>query len=236
MYCGGPSLVQSSEGRVCVKPALCRCWSCNTCGPRRQARVEMEIELAKPDTHIVLTLRRVPGGSPEEARARLGKCQAEFFRRLKKLNGAQVERFCVVEKTKLGWPHLHVAARGWKFGKIEKVWALWRSVTGDSDHVRVRRVPARRLKKYLAKYLGKDPHKFGNGKRYWKTAGWLPADWKKPTEEEASQWQGWRYDHRHQSEIVDEYLREGWSAAFDPKFHYTLTFDGRGETRYWWGT
>jgi hypothetical protein len=210
MFCGSLALIQRSVVAVHVKPAPCRRWSCEMCAPKRRALVEMQIEAGQPDAHIVLTLRRVAGASPEAARQRLGKAIPEFFRRYERLTGVHVERFAVIEAHKSGWPHAHLACRNWKFGNIKAIWALWRQVTGDSDHVRVRRVPAKRMKKYLAKYLGKDLRKFGDSKRYWRTPRYLPADFGKPSEEDCERWRGWACVHEHPEAVIAGYLRAGW--------------------------
>lgn len=172
----------------------------------------MQIEAGSPDAHVVLTLRRTATDSPDHARQRLGRHHAEFFRRLGRMWGSKPESFVVAERTKAGWPHLHVAVRGWRFKHYRQVWALWRDVTGDSDHVRVRRIPARRAKKYLAKYLGKDLHRFGTAKRYWRTRGYLPTDFGRPTEEECERWQGWTFVREHPGDIVRDYRSHGWFA------------------------
>jgi len=210
MFCGSIALVQRSDAVVHVKPAPCKRWSCPDCAPRRRALVEMQIEAGAPDTHLVFTLRRVAGASPEVARQRLGKAIPEFFRRYQRLTGVHVERYAVIEAHKSGWPHAHIACRGWVFREIKQVWSLWRQVTGDSDHVRVRRVPAKRMKKYLAKYLGKDLHKFGDSKRYWRTPRYLPPDFGQPSPDQLDRWQGWTCERRHPEDVIGELMRAGW--------------------------
>lgn len=209
MFCGSQALIKHSAGRVHIKPALCRSWSCDTCEPKRRSTVEMEIEAGAPDALVTLTRRRVPGASPEAARKDLGKWVPKFFRAVERMTGAPVEYYAVCEKHKSGWPHIHVAVRGWKFVNIKTLWALWRKITVDSDGVNVKRIPAKAIKKYLGKYLGKDLHKFGDSKRYWRTKNYLPPDWKKPSEEDFDRWEGWQLDRRHPGDVVAEYLRRG---------------------------
>lgn len=172
----------------------------------------MKIEAGQPDAHIPFTLRRTKDACPIEARRRLGLAIPEFFRRVERRFGATVEYFCVAERHKSGWPHVHVAIRGWKFVHIKLLWQLWHEVTGDSDHLHVNRIPAKRAKRYLAKYLGKDLHRFGTAKRYWCTKGFVPADFGQATEEELEQWQGWRFVKEHPDDLVREYRSRGWFA------------------------
>jgi hypothetical protein len=210
MLCGSQSLVKHSDGRVQIKPAPCGCWSCDTCGPKRRARVEMEIEAGCPDALLTLTLRRLPGGSPDDARKRLGLYIPALFRRVRRLTGHRFEWYVVVEKHQSGWPHVHIALRGWTYFAHSRLKALWRSVTGDSDHVHIKRIPSRQLKRYLAKYLGKDLHRFGTAKRYWRSKGYLPSDFGEPTDEEFERWSGWRYEREHPQDLIAAYQKKGW--------------------------
>jgi hypothetical protein len=210
MFCGSQTLIKHSAGRVQIKPAPCNSWGCDTCAPRRRDTVEMAIEDGKPDALVTLTTRRAPGACPIAARRDLGKWTLEFFRRVERLTGQHVERFNVCEKHRSGWPHLHVACRGWKFVDVRTLWSIWRSITGGSDGVNVKRIPPKRIKRYLAKYLGKDLHKFGDSKRYWRTKGWHSAGWKKPSPDDCDRWEGWVFERKHPREVQAEWQKKGW--------------------------
>ena len=89
--------------------------------------------------------------------------------------GVKGEYLTVVEATKRGWPHLHVlTTRRW----IDQRWLseLWERLTG-AKIVDIRRVVNARMQaSYVAKYLGKAPHRFLNCKRYYFTRGYLPKN------------------------------------------------------------
>jgi hypothetical protein len=170
----------------------------------------MMVEAGKPDALLTLTLRRTSASSPEQAREKLGKAIPEFFRRLQRLTGHRVPRFVVIERHQSGWPHAHLACSGWQFRAHKQLVALWKAVTKDSIHVDIRRIPARATKRYLAKYLGKDLHRFGTSKRYWRTQDYLPVGWGEPTEEEAARWEGWKHVKAHPEDLAEVYRARGW--------------------------
>jgi len=104
--------------------------------------------------------------------------------------GKKAEYLTVIESTQRGWPHLHVlTTRPW----IDQRWLskLWERLTG-AKIVHIERVKHQaRAAAYVAKYLGKAPHKYLNCKRYYMTRGYVqkptnraPAfDWSKAEHE-----------------------------------------------------
>jgi len=81
------------------------------------------------------------------------------------------EFLAVVEAQKNGNPHLHIMARcpyvphGWLRSMLIK---LTKAEICDIQYVADRR----KLGNYVAKYCGKDPHRFGTVKRYWQSMKW----------------------------------------------------------------
>ncbi len=74
----------------------------------------------------------------------------------------------VIERTELGWPHLHILLRcryipwAWLSSQMEELL--------ESPVVRVERIRNKsRIVGYVSKYIGKDPHKFKTCKRYWQS-------------------------------------------------------------------
>lgn len=104
--------------------------------------------------------------------------------------GKKGEYLTVVEATQRGWPHLHVlTTRRW----IDQRWLsqLWDRLTG-ARIVHIERVKHEsRAANYVAKYLGKAPHRFLKCKRYYFTRGYIqkpkntapPFDWSKAEHE-----------------------------------------------------
>jgi len=78
----------------------------------------------------------------------------------------------VFEETKRGWPHLHIVARAkW----IDQPWLSKRmGQLHNSPVVDVRRVTGLgKVAHYIAKYIGKNPHRFEGVKRYWRSLDYL---------------------------------------------------------------
>jgi hypothetical protein len=87
----------------------------------------------------------------------------------------------VVELTKNGWPHLHVAVDcGYVEQRTLSLW--WNELTG-SPVVDIRAIHSTRsLSKYLAKYLTKSMAGLPGRRRYSATWRWLPARPQEPLE------------------------------------------------------
>lgn len=80
----------------------------------------------------------------------------------------EVAYLCVFEKHESGWPHLHLLVRS---RYIDHTWLseqtsrLLNSPVVGISWIRKGASSAR----YVAKYVGEEPHRFGTSKRYWKT-------------------------------------------------------------------
>jgi len=98
-------------------------------------------------------------------------------KRAKKRHGYKaIAYLCVFEATKAGEPHLHILSTvPW----LDQKW-LSRQMAeiAGAPIVDIRRVrSAAHVAHYIAKYIGKAPHKFGSLKRYWHTRGWSLDTW-----------------------------------------------------------
>lgn len=173
MLCSEASLVNHGDRAIRAITLRCRCWSCDTCLPIRAARLVKDIAAGEPDKLLTLTTRVVEGGDRDAEARRQGQAFAALMRLVKKrFPGVSVAYFVVREATKQGWPHMHVALRS---PYIPQAWLKekWLALSG-SPGVDIRKVYAcANAAKYLAKYIGKDPHKFGNSKRYWSSKNWF---------------------------------------------------------------
>jgi hypothetical protein len=79
--------------------------------------------------------------------------------------------FCVIEAQKSGEPHLHIIAR---CPYVPQRWisAVMKELI-NAPICDIRDVSQRKkLANYVAKYCGKDPHRFGTSKRYWCSPDW----------------------------------------------------------------
>lgn len=157
-------------------PRNCNAWTCPVCRPRRYWKLVCDIQSGHPNRFITITCRTGAFPTPELAAAAQSyawKVVIQRWRRLKQSNKA--EYFVVREATAEGWPHLHIAWRGpW----IDQEWLSEQMAELlDSPIVSVEAIKnPQDCARYLAKYLGKAPHKFGNGNRYWKSRNYLPEN------------------------------------------------------------
>lgn len=153
-------------------PVNCNCWPCEECGPRKRWRLIRDIQAGRPNRFITITVREGEYATAEIAAERLAwawKIIVQRWRRLKP--GNTCEFFVVREAQKNGQPHLHIA---WSGGWVDWGW-LKAQVTEliNSPHVDIRWIyDPKRAGRYIAKYLGKAPHRFGTMKRYWCSRGW----------------------------------------------------------------
>lgn len=123
-----------------------------------------------PTRFITLTIQHPPGGDPIAARKLIADAWPIFCRDLnEKYRTQHFEYLCVIEATTTGWPHLHILTpHRW----IAQKWIkeTWLRLTGSSI-VWIRKVTSKKgAAAYIAKYIGKAPHKFGTFKRYWQSA------------------------------------------------------------------
>lgn len=135
------------------------------------------------------------------------------MKRAKKQYGYKnIPYLCVFEATKKGEPHLHILARvAW----ISQKWLSKQMQDINGAPVcDIRKVRSEgHVARYLAKYIGKEPHRFGTCKRYWYTKGWdldpyEPIPW-------AGEWSKfWTIEPETIDELRVKWRREGWG-VFD---------------------
>lgn len=173
MLCQTHTIVKNERDRITFFPLRCRCWHCPECHAARTARLIAEAKQGKPNIFITLTSRRRKNWTADYAARRLALAfriiRAEYLRQ----NGKTSFPFlCVFEKTKRGWPHLHIVGRcKW----LDQKWLSkrMRELT-DSPIVDVRRITdLNTIAHYIVKYVGKDPSKFEGTKRYWRSQDYL---------------------------------------------------------------
>jgi len=170
--CGRTTMTaETSFGGAAVE-VKCRRWSCEVCGPQRRASVIRQALNGSPTRFVTITCRRRDGVTPEDAARELVRAWRIVIRLFRKLHqAAEVEYFAVFEATRLGWPHMHLLLRS-PFMAQRWLSAQMARLIG-SPVVDIRRVdPSKRPAAYVAKYIGKDLHRFGTLKRYWQSKGY----------------------------------------------------------------
>jgi len=209
MFCAEWSLVKHSYPDLKVIPLHCKCWHCDECRPSRTQRLIHEAKRGLPTLFITLTSRRRADRTASWAAQEMVKCWRRIRREYIEEHGpGSIPFLAVFEETKEGWPHLHIVARArW----IDQKWLSDRmAALHDSPIVDVRRVDGlRKVAAYVAKYIGKNPHRFEGVKRYWRSLDFL-----KPEEDErpVMDWQVplWTVEQRFWRFVADDLEAEGW--------------------------
>ena len=151
----------------------CKRWSCPICQPVNRKRVMRQAAKGEPTTFLTLTATR-KYESPHACAQAMRDAFARLIRILRKrFPGQSIEYFRVFEAhPSSGWPHLHVLLRC-PFVHWRVLRAIWQKLIG-AFMVDVRGVKnAAHAAFYLAKYLGKDLHKFDGVTRYYRSRGYL---------------------------------------------------------------
>ena len=177
MLCEEWSLVNHQPTTITVVPLRCHCWHCDECRPIRTAQLVAEAKMGNPTLFITLTSRNPGHGSPDEAAVRLAPAWREARRlHLKKHGRGSLPFLAVFERTKKGWPHMHIVARA------KWVSAVWLSNLMlrllDSPEVDVTAIHEKsKVAAYVTKYISKNPERFEGTKRYWRSLDYLnPPD------------------------------------------------------------
>lgn len=172
MLCSEAIMVNTGADYARAVTIHCRAWSCEICQPRRQREL---IELAKsgqPTSFITLTVNPRSGRSPDDRARMLSWAWRQVVKKAKKKYGYKdLQYLAVFEATKKGEPHLHIIARvKW----IDQQWLsnqMARLI--GAPIVDIRKICSiRQVASYVAKYIGKEPHRFKRCKRYWTTKSW----------------------------------------------------------------
>ncbi len=117
------------------------------------------------------------------------------------------------EATKRGEPHLHILCRvKW----IDQRWLSqqMRGLTG-APIVDIRQVKSQsQVAHYIAKYIGKEPHRFATCKRYWCTRSYKFQDLE--TEQEPNDWSDrWDITNRRLPELRRLWESMGYDCAIE---------------------
>lgn len=185
MLCGEASLVNHhAEGGVAIS-MRCRAWTCEHCAPRRRAELIRLACTGNPTRLITLTVSPGVGTSPAHRASLLARAWRIVVARAKRqLKLKSLEYLAVFEATKRGEPHLHILVRS---GYIPQAWLSqqMQDVLG-SRIVDIRRINnGTHAARYVAKYIGKSPHRFATCKRYWQTRYYVE---RQPGEDDEEQW------------------------------------------------
>jgi len=173
MLCQQALIVKRERTRSSAKVLHCNNWTCEICRPRRVRQLIGTAIRGKAKIFITLTVNAGLPGTPEDR----CKLLVMYWRKIvkdacKRYGYKKVPFLAVIEAQKSGEPHLHIIARvPW----IAQHWLSNRMKHYlNSPICWVEEIKSRRkLGNYIAKYIGKDPHKFGTCKRYWRSVSFV---------------------------------------------------------------
>jgi hypothetical protein len=171
--CRGFGLCKHSPDRVDLKEPRCWSWLCEDCAPVRRNVLIGDLYSGNPSKFLTLTWQWREGMNPAEECTKMMTGFSKLIVILRKYHkNHEVEYFWVLEATKQGAPHLHIALR-MPYTPKAKLIEWWFKLTGsyivDIQDIRTYKDKV----SYIAKYLGKDPEKFGTHKRYSRSKRYL---------------------------------------------------------------
>lgn len=206
MLCSEGVAVNQGPGKIQAVTLKCRSWGCELCQPDRKKQLIAQAQGGKATLFITLTASPASGKDPASRARALAKAWPKVVKAAKKKWGySEIPYLCVFEATKKGEPHLHILVRcKW----ISQKWLsnIMRDLT-KSPIVDVRAVKNQKLiARYLAKYVGKEPHRFATCKRYWSTRSWRLVKWE--PEDAGEKW----YDGWEIRDASLEFHRTMWEA------------------------
>ena len=219
MLCSEASLVNHGEGRVRAATLKCRAWTCELCVEMRRRQLVAEACSGLPDKLLTLTTRAIDGGDAVAEARRQGEAFKLLIKRIRaRWPGQEVQYFVVREATKQGWPHLHVLLRA-PFLPWSWLVEQWEELSG-SPGVDIRKIwRPHQAAKYVAKYIGKNPHQFGTCKRYWSSKEWqAPVPVKEP---DYRIWdRKWHIKDVRLGDLLNTYHWKGWAWKTDASMEF----------------
>ena len=176
MLCREASLVAVDRNQIWLHTLKCRCWKCELCRDELRRRVMRLAADGEPLKVLTLTVNPAHEPDPDLAADELMDAWQFLWRRLrKKFDPKRLAYFSVWEKTKRGYPHLHILLRA-PFVPVRQISRIMEERI-DAPIVDIRSIRGRRAAvNYVAKYLAKDNHKWPGHDRYGYSRNWLHTD------------------------------------------------------------
>ena len=201
MYCSEATLVNLESRSGTAVTLRCRSWSCPLCCDMRRRQLQALALAGEPTKFLTLTSRRNTGLTPPQAARQLAHAAQILYRQIiRKFGKDKVSWLSVFEKTKNGWPHLHILCR---MPYVPQAWLSRRMrELIDAPVVDIRALHnVRTAAAYVSKYIAKDPTRFEGCKRYWRSLDWDlgPADEDAPVIDRGK---GWKPDRRSMPNLL----------------------------------
>lgn len=172
LLCSEIVTVNSNQRGGQAATLTCKRWSCPLCRPDNRKRVIGLAKRGDPDKFLTLTIRHSDWETPDSAACGMRDAWAKMVRLIRKTYPSRrLEYLRVFEAHKSGWPHMHILMRA---PFIPQAWlsAKWEELTG-AFKVDIRAVEQKeKAAYYVAKYIGKDLHRFQGVTRYYRSQGY----------------------------------------------------------------
>lgn len=207
--CPTGSLIALVPGAVILAPSRCKRWACDHCRKKKSKTLAARIMLTTARRFITLTIAPRPDQTPQEALDELNHSWRSLWKRIKREQGEAAKGYVkIIEVTRAGNPHLHVAADcGWIAQR--KLSAIWNELTGSPIvDIRVVRT-ARGVARYLAKYLTKQSPALENRRKFGASRGFLP-DAPKPVPEPGEIPLSWRWTSGPLDDLATNLVMAGY--------------------------
>lgn len=155
------------EGRIAT--LRCKRWACPECAPENRRRVICKARDGNPTVFLTLTWNANRRETPDEAARVMKRAWVNLRRRVARTwPGERCPFIVVFEKTKRGYPHMHILMRA-RFIPQSWISDQMKDLI-DAPIVDVRSIKDRKMAFfYVTKYLGKDPSSFEGCKRWWRS-------------------------------------------------------------------
>lgn len=169
MLCSEALMINQDAAEGHASILRCKCWRCELCTPFNHRRIKRKAREGKPNVFLTLTVNPARYETFDAAARDLKNAWVNLRRAMERDHEVRRPPFIAIfEKTKAGWPHLHILMRC-KF--IDQKWysETMRRLIG-AHIVDVRWIDnVGRVAAYVAKYISKAPESFAHCKRWWRS-------------------------------------------------------------------
>lgn len=168
-FCTDRTIVNENQSEGVISTLKCKRWSCPECIALNRRKVIDRARDGNPDKFLTLTWNANRRETPDEAARVMKNAWVVLRRRIAKAYGVKNVPFIVVfERTKRGWPHMHILMRA-PFMPQEWLSEQMADLI-DAPIVDIRQIKSRKMAFwYITKYLGKDLASFKGCKRWWRS-------------------------------------------------------------------
>jgi hypothetical protein len=172
LRCHFSTFVGRNASTIRLIPWRCRLWRCSRCAPTLRRRLRNLARRGHPTTFVTLTVNPHSVDSPEHAHAAMLRAWHALRQAIRRRwPNRRLEYLVVWERTKRGYPHMHILARApW----IPQRWlsARWAEYL-NSPIVDIRAVRSdAEAAAYVTKYVAKQPARWGRSHCYSRSRNW----------------------------------------------------------------